>query len=46
LPGVIIDNYFFGVASVAADGSASPVAFPGAIGAFAPPPAPNPQPAR
>ncbi|WP_244325697.1 M28 family peptidase [Shewanella aestuarii] len=30
----VIDNYLFGVASVAANGNASPVVFPGAAGAF------------
>ncbi|MDT0632045.1 M28 family peptidase [Rubrivirga litoralis] len=34
LGNVVIDNYLFGVSSVAADGSESPVVFPGAIGAF------------
>ena len=34
LENVVIDNFLFGVASVAADGSASPVVFPGPIGAF------------
>ena len=34
LKNVVIDNYFFGVASVAQDGSESPVVFPGAAGAF------------
>lgn len=31
---LVIDNYFFGVASVAKDGSQSPVVFPGAAGSF------------
>ena len=31
---MIIDNYLFGVASVAANGNTSPVVFPGAAGAF------------
>ena len=31
---VVIDNYLFGVSAVAADGSESPVVFPGVIGAF------------
>ncbi|MCT7941915.1 M28 family peptidase [Shewanella holmiensis] len=30
----VIDNYLFGVASVAANGNVSPVVFPGAAGAF------------
>ena len=34
LENVVIDNYLFGVASVAADGSESPVVFPGPAGAF------------
>ncbi len=34
LENVVIDNYFFGVASVAKDGSESPVVFPGPAGRF------------
>ncbi|NVK24257.1 MAG: peptidase M28, partial [Gammaproteobacteria bacterium] len=34
LKNVVIDNYFFGVASVSKDGHESPVVFPGAAGAF------------
>ena len=34
LENVVIDNYFFGVASVSKDGFESPVVFPGAAGAF------------
>ncbi len=34
LDNVVIDNYFFGVASVSKDGFESPVVFPGAAGAF------------
>ncbi len=34
LKNVVIDNYFFGVASVNKDGFESPVVFPGPIGAF------------
>ncbi|MDF2176929.1 M28 family metallopeptidase [Aliiglaciecola sp. CAU 1673] len=34
LKNVIIDNYFFGVASVAQNGIESPVVFPGAAGSF------------
>tara|TARA_R110000868_G_scaffold140033_3_gene355342 strand:- start:1789 stop:3192 length:1404 start_codon:yes stop_codon:yes gene_type:complete len=34
LDNVVIDNYFFGVASVSKDGYESPVVFPGAAGAF------------
>lgn len=36
LKDISIDDYFFGVASVSADGYASPVVFPGATGAFWP----------
>lgn len=42
LPGVIIDNWFFGVAAVSSDGFSSPVEFPGPIGAFLPPPPEEP----
>ncbi len=34
LDNVVIDNYFFGLASVSKDGFESPVVFPGAAGAF------------
>jgi len=34
LENVVIDNYFFGVASVANDGFESPVVFPGPAGSF------------
>ncbi|WP_445428249.1 M28 family metallopeptidase [Alishewanella sp. HL-SH05] len=34
LENVVIDNYFFGVASVSQDGIESPVVFPGAAGSF------------
>ena len=34
LENVVIDNYLFGVASVALDGNESPVVFPGPAGAF------------
>ena len=34
LENVVIDNFFFGVSAVAADGSESPVVFPGAVGSF------------
>lgn len=34
LENVVVDNYFFGVASVANDGLESPVVFPGPMGAF------------
>ncbi|MFW6085266.1 MAG: fibronectin type III domain-containing protein, partial [Gemmatimonadota bacterium] len=36
LENVVIDNYIFGVASVAVGGFESPVVFPGPVGAFAP----------
>ena len=35
LENIVIDNYFFGVASVSKDGFESPVVFPGPAGAFA-----------
>ncbi|WP_168077184.1 M20/M25/M40 family metallo-hydrolase [Caulobacter sp. SSI4214] len=44
LKDVVIDDYFFGVSSVGADGWESPVVFPGAAGSFesaAPTPAPK-----
>jgi hypothetical protein len=34
LKNLVIDNYYFGVAAVARDGSESPVVFPGAAGSF------------
>jgi len=34
LENIVIDNYYFGVAAVAKDGSESPVVFPGAAGRF------------
>lgn len=34
LKNIVIDNYFFGVASVSVDGFESPVVFPGAAGSF------------
>ncbi|MGB1069227.1 MAG: peptidase M28, partial [Henriciella sp.] len=34
LENIVIDNYFFGVASVAKNGVESPVVFPGAMGDF------------
>jgi hypothetical protein len=36
LKGVVIDDWFFGVSAVAADGSESPVVYPGPAGAFVP----------
>jgi len=38
LKGVNIDDYIFGVSALAADGSQSPVEFPGSVGAFIPSP--------
>jgi hypothetical protein len=34
LKNIVIDNYYFGVASVSSDGYESPVVFPGATGSF------------
>ncbi len=42
LAGVNIDDEFFGVAAVSADGYASPIEYPGAAGAFARPEAAKP----
>lgn len=45
LENVVIDDWFFGVSAVAADGSESPVAYPGDAGSFiSNPPFPQPQP--
>jgi hypothetical protein len=41
LKGVVIDDWFFGVSAVAADGSESPIVFPGPAGSFVSP-APKP----
>ena len=41
LKGVVIDDWFFGVSAVSADGYESPVEFPGPAGAFFRPPAPK-----
>jgi Zn-dependent M28 family amino/carboxypeptidase len=38
LPDIVIDDGFFGVSAVSADGFASPVAFPGDAGSFVAPP--------
>ena len=38
LQNVVIDDWFFGVQAVSAEGYASPVQFAGPVGAFAPPP--------
>src|SRR5262245_8062189 len=40
LQNVIIDDWFFGVSAVSADGFESPVVYPGVAGAFFPPPPP------
>lgn len=42
LRGVVIDDYFFGVSAISADGYESPVVFPGAAGSFIAPPPPTP----
>lgn len=34
LPNIVIDDWFFGVSALSADGYESPVVFPGAPGAF------------
>ncbi len=36
LENVVIDNYYFGVASISKDGAESPVVFPGPAGSFGP----------
>ena len=41
LNSVIIDDWFFGVQAIGEDGSASPIVFPGAPGAFLPVPPPH-----
>jgi Zn-dependent M28 family amino/carboxypeptidase len=38
LKGVVIDDWFFGVSAVSADGNESPVVFPGPAGSFISPP--------
>jgi Zn-dependent M28 family amino/carboxypeptidase len=40
LKNTVIDNWFFGVQAVSADGFASPIQFAGVVGAFFPPPQP------
>lgn len=42
LRGVVIDDYFFGVSAISADGYESPVVFPGAAGSFIAPAPPTP----
>ena len=44
LQGVVIDDWFYGVSSVPADGAQSPVVFPGLAGSFVSPPPPPKQP--
>jgi Zn-dependent M28 family amino/carboxypeptidase len=46
LPGVVIDDWFFGVSAVSADGFESPVVFPGPAGAFQSVGDPAPAPGR
>lgn len=38
LKGVVIDDWFFGVQAISAEGYASPIQFAGVVGAFIPPP--------
>jgi hypothetical protein len=42
LADVVIDDWFFGVSAVSADGYESPVVFPGFAGSFERSPAPEP----
>jgi Zn-dependent M28 family amino/carboxypeptidase len=42
LDSVVIDDYFFGVSAVSADGYESPIEFPGVAGAFFPEPGASP----
>ena len=44
LPRVNIDDWFFGVSAISAEGWQSPVEFPGPVGAFVRPPPPAPKP--
>jgi hypothetical protein len=44
LKDVVIDDFFFGVSAVSADGWESPVVFPGPAGAFESTPLPPPVP--
>ena len=46
LPGVVIDDYFFGVSAVSDDGYESPVVFPGPPGSFVSVGDPAPRPAQ
>lgn len=45
LPGIVIDDWFFGVSAVSADGFESPVVFPGPAGSFVSVGDPAPRPA-
>ena len=45
LPGIVIDDYFFGVSAVSDDGYESPVVFPGPAGSFVSVGDPAPRPA-
>ena len=45
LPGIVIDDWFFGVSAVSGDGYESPVVFPGPAGSFVPVGDPAPRPA-
>ncbi len=46
LPGIVIDDFFFGVTAVSADGYESPVVFPGPAGSFVSVGDPAPRPAN
>ncbi|MDP1913340.1 M20/M25/M40 family metallo-hydrolase [Brevundimonas sp.] len=46
LPGIVIDDWFFGVSAVSEDGYESPVVFPGPAGSFVPVGDPAPRPAN
>ena len=46
LPGIVIDDFFFGVSAVSSDGYESPVVFPGPAGSFVSVGDPAPRPAN
>jgi hypothetical protein len=46
LPGIVIDDYFFGVSAISDDGYESPVVFPGPAGSFVSVGDPAPRPAN
>ena len=46
LPGIVIDDYFFGVSAISEDGYESPVVFPGPAGSFVSVGDPAPRPAN